>query len=114
MRRGRRRFLRLPRSATRIRADVDDELRFEIDMRVLELMRHGSDEMEARARAIGEFGDLDATRSYCEELDMMMESDARRANLLGDLRSDLAIAWRTMRRAPAFAGVVLATLALGI
>jgi putative ABC transport system permease protein len=114
MRRGLRRFLRLPRSATRIRADVDDELRFEIDMRTQALMCGGLDAATARERALAEFGDLEATRHYCEDLDMDVETAARRATLLSDLRADLSIAWRAMRRTPSFAVVVLTTFALGI
>lgn len=114
MRDGLRRFLHLPRSPQRVRADVDDELRFEIDMRTRDLMAQGLTADEARARAVAEFGDLDGTRRYCEEVDMDIETATRRANLLSDLRSDAAIAWRAMRRTPAFAAVVLGTLALGI
>ncbi len=108
------RFLQLPRSARRIRADIDEELRFDIDMRARDLMSQGASPDAARARAVEEFGDLEATRRYCEELDMDTESAIRRAYVLADLRGDVAIAWRGMRRAPAFALVVLATLALGI
>ncbi|MGH7618373.1 MAG: ADOP family duplicated permease [Gemmatimonadaceae bacterium] len=114
MKRGLRRFLRLPRSARRIRADVWEELRYEIDMRARELMREGLTADAAHERSIAEFGDLDATRRYCEEADMEIERTTRRAHLIDDARSDAAIAWRAMRRTPGFALVVLATLALGI
>jgi putative ABC transport system permease protein len=113
-RRGIRRFLQLPRSAQRIRADIDEELRFDIDMRTRDLMRAGVPEADARGRAVQEFGDVEATRRYCEALDLQAAADARRSDLLNDLRGDLLIAWRAMRRAPAFAVVVLVTLALGI
>src|SRR6185437_706526 len=109
-----RRFLRLPRSAARIRADLDDELRFDIEMRARDYVAHGLSPDEARARAEREFGDLEATRRYCEATDMEIESDIRRSNLIEDLRGDLVLAWRAMRRTPAFAAVVLATLALGV
>lgn len=112
--RGLRRFLRLPRSPERIRADVDEELRFDIEMRTRDLIARGTSEADARARAGAEFGDLEGTRHYCEEVDMQAEHDARRANLVSDLMSDVAIAWRGMRKSPGFALVVLSTLALGI
>src|ERR1043166_9521051 len=108
------RFLRLPRSPRRIRADIDEVLRFDIDMRTRDLINDGMRPDAARARAVAEFGDLEATRRYCEALDMETESASRRMHLLSDLRVDVVIAWRVMRRTPTFAVVVLATLALGI
>lgn len=108
------RFLRFPRSAARIRADIDDEITFDIDMRAGDLVRQGMDAREAQARAAREFGDLDTTRRYCEEIDMQIEADARRSSFLEDMRADVTIAVRGMRRTPLFAGVVLLTLALGI
>jgi putative ABC transport system permease protein len=109
-----RRFLRMPRSAARIRADLDDELRFDIEMRARDYVAQGLSPVDARERAVREFGDLDATRRYCEATDMEIESDIRRSHVIEDLGADLRLAWRAMRRAPAFAAVVLATLALGI
>ncbi|HEV8497281.1 MAG TPA: ABC transporter permease [Gemmatimonadaceae bacterium] len=108
------RFLRLPRSAARIRIDIDDEIAFDIDMRARDLVRQGMDSREAQARAAREFGDLDATRRYCEDLDMQIEADARRVSFLEDVHADLRVALRGMRRGPLFAAVVLLTLALGI
>ena len=114
MRKGARRFLSLPRSADRIRSDVDDEIRFDLDMRTQALMSEGLSEDAARERALTEFGNVEATRQYCEEIDHQVEAEQRRSDRLGDLRSDLILAFRTMRRTPGFAIVVLATLALGI
>lgn len=112
--RGVRRYLQLPRSWRRVQSDVDDEIAFEIDMRVRELRSHGVAEDEARRRALAEFGDVEATRRYCAELDAQTEASERRASTLADLGGDLAHAARGIRRHPAFALVVLATLALGI
>src|SRR5438132_1510557 len=109
-----RRFPQVPRSAARIRADVDDEIRFDIDMRARDLVRQGVDPHNAQTRAAQEFGDLNATRRYCEETDMQIENDMRRSNVLEDARADLGIALRAMRRTPMFAAVVLLTLSLGI
>ncbi|HEY2379085.1 MAG TPA: ABC transporter permease [Gemmatimonadaceae bacterium] len=107
-------FPRLPRSAARIRTDVQDEIAFDIDMRARDLVAQGMDAREAHERAVREFGDLDATRRYLEDTDMQIEAETRRGHLLEDLRADLTIALRGMRRAPVFAAVVLLTLALGI
>src|SRR5579862_1775989 len=108
------RSLSLARSAARIRSDLEEEIGFDIEMRTHELMQQGVDAASARAKALEQFGDVDTTRRYCEEIDMRIEAASRRSDVIQDLRSDLRIAWRAMRRTPAFAAVVLATLALGI
>jgi putative ABC transport system permease protein len=108
------RFLKLPRSVERIRSDVDDEIAFDIDMRARDLVEQGVTAEHAREQAIREFGDIGGTKDYCEGVDMIIESQARRVGFLEDFRSDIAVAWRAMRRTPVFAAVVLLTLALGI
>ena len=108
------RFIQLPRARRRIRADIDEEMRFDLDMRAADLIKEGLDPREARERAAREFGDMEATRHFCEEIDMQLEADARHRTILEDLRADMAIALRGIRRAPVFAAVVLLTLALGI
>ena len=72
-----RRFLRLPRSAQRIRADIEEEIRFDIDMRARDLVSQGLSPDAARSRAMAEFGDLEATRRYCEEVDMESSTPRR-------------------------------------
>jgi hypothetical protein len=56
------RYLRLPRSASRIRDDIDEELRFDIEIRARDLRALGVSAEEAERRASREFGDLDGTR----------------------------------------------------
>ncbi|MDQ6829626.1 MAG: ABC transporter permease [Gemmatimonadota bacterium] len=102
------------RSAARIQAEVDEELRFEIDMRTAELVKEGLPDANARAKAVAEFGDMEHTRRYCAELDREGEREERRTEWLAELRQDVVLAWRGMRRTPGFALVVLAMLALGI
>ena len=62
-------FTQLPRSfrfpwrtRDQIRAEVDEELSFHLDMRTEALVRGGMAEAEARARAGAEFGDVDEAR----------------------------------------------------
>jgi len=110
-----RRFLRLPRrSSSRLRADLDEELRFYFDMRARELVESGMAEPDARREAVREFGDLEYTKRYCLAEDAMSTRDDRHTDLLAELRQDVAHSWRTLRRSPAFAAVALITLALGI
>src|SRR5258705_11746057 len=91
---GRRRYPDLPRDPARLQSDVDEEIRFDIDMRVRELVAQGLAPDAARERAVREFGDVDATRRYCSSLDARAERRARRNAWIGELREDLALAWR--------------------
>lgn len=112
---GRRRYTDMPRSAARARAEVDEELRFDLDMRVRELVeRDGLSEPDARARALQEFGDLEATQRYCAATDAGIDRRRRWSDWLDDLRKDTAFALRSIRSQPAFASIVLLTLAIGI
>jgi len=108
-------YLRLPwRSSSRLRADLDDELRFYFDMRTRELVEQGMSEAAARREAVREFGDVEYTKRYCLAEDAMSSREERRTDLVAELRQDIAHSWRTFRRAPSFAAVALVTLALGI
>jgi predicted permease len=111
---GRRRYTDVPRTGPRIGNEVDEEIRFDLDMRVRELVAEGLSESAARARAIHEFGDLEATRRYCAELDARKERTAWVGRLFDDFVHDVALAWRSMRAAPGFAAVVFVTLAVGL
>src|SRR4051794_10462056 len=51
-------FRFISRSAQDVRADVDDELTFHVDMRTADLEATGMSQTEARARALREFGDV--------------------------------------------------------
>ncbi len=110
-----KRSFRFPwRSTTRIRADVDDELSFHIDMRTRELLAGGMSEADARREATREFGDVEFTREYCRRLDEGGERAERRGEWLVDLRQDLTQAIRVLRRSPAFLAIALVTIALGV
>lgn len=110
-----RRLFRLPwRTARQIRADVDEELRFHIDMRVDALMAEGHSWSDARARALREFGDLDDARQYMGAMDRTIEAAQRRSEYMSDFLTDVVYALRKLRAAPVFAATVVLTLALGI
>lgn len=110
-----KRIFRLPwRSRRQIGADVDEELRFHLDMRVEELVRSGLSATAARAEAEREFGDLDDARRYINAVDRQTEAAHRRTEFMGDLRQDLVYALRKLRAAPAFTFTVILTLALGV
>jgi hypothetical protein len=103
------------RARTRLRAllhrgaaefDLDDELRFHLDMETEYLMRMGLSADEARRRARRDFGGVERYRDDAR--------DARGIGAIEDLVRDIRVASRSLRRAPGFALVSILTVALGI
>ena len=113
--RGIRPAFRLPWfSASRVRREVDDELRFHLDMKTQELIDAGASPADAQHRARAEFGDIEYTRRYLNDTDRARMHHERRAELGDELRNDVRFAFRQLRRNPAFTAIALVTLALGI
>jgi putative ABC transport system permease protein len=111
----RKRFFRLPwRSTRQIRADVDEELGFHLDMRIDELVSLGHSRDAARSQALREFGDLDDARRYIGAVDHDIEAAQRRSEIMYDLWQDIGYTIRKLRAAPAFSLAAIVTLALGI
>src|SRR5262245_4748128 len=112
---GLRRAFRLPWSSTaRVGSEVDDELRFHLDMKTQELIDAGMPPDAARARARAQFGDIEYTRRYMKRTDRARMHHEQRAELGDEIRQDIRVAFRQLRRNRSFTAIALVTLALGI
>ncbi|MGH7638944.1 MAG: ADOP family duplicated permease [Gemmatimonadaceae bacterium] len=93
-----------PRS--RFADEQDDEFRFHIEMETAENVRSGMREADARRAALVRFGGTQRWR--------VETRDARGVVAIDNLGRDARFAFRRLRRAPAFAAGVIATLGIGI
>ena len=95
-------------------ADIDEEFQFHLTMRARELERHGHSAERAREITLMQFGDIDDARRFCRAEDEERMRDYRRTLWLDNVRQDLSLAVRTMRREPAFALSTILTLGVAI
>jgi predicted permease len=102
------------RSTRRIRAELDEELAFHLEMRARELERAGYTPAAALAEARRRFADLGETQAICVAADERKERRMKRRDILDDLWQDVGFGLRQMRRRPSFALLAIATLAVGI
>jgi predicted permease len=107
-----RRYLRL--FGPDVAADVDDELRFHLEMRTEELIAGGWSPESARQEAVRLFGDVREISSECRRLGKRRLRAKRRSSLAGEIRRDAGFAVRMAMKRPAHSVVIVASLALGI
>jgi predicted permease len=107
-----RRYLRF--WGPRAEADVDDELRFHIEMRVRDYMAQGMTEDHARAATARRLGDLATNRAECLTITTRRERRMTRAQLVDAIGQDAHFAFRTLGRQKGWTAVAILTLALGI
>ena len=110
-----KRAFRLDRSSARdAKRAVNDELDFHMEMCVDELVEAGWAPEEARQEAIRQFGELEETRTFCADIQSRRGREERRTMSMEEFVQDLKYAFRTLRGAPGYAGLVVLTLAFGI
>ncbi|HTE48201.1 MAG TPA: ABC transporter permease, partial [Gemmatimonadaceae bacterium] len=86
--------------------ELNEEMRFHVDMEAADLEQMGASPDEARRRALATFGGV---RRYAEEV-----GDTRDANWIEDLKRDVRYSLRSLARSPGYTAVVVLTLAFGI
>ena len=94
--------------------DVDDEIAFHIAMRETRLQGSGVAPDEAATIARARFGDVTGIRDECLDESHRLARRERIVLWLDELRRDVIVAARSLRRAKAFTIAVVLTLALGI
>src|SRR5687768_16308888 len=86
--------------------ELQDEIRFHLEMEAEKNCRAGMSEHEARRAARRAFGGVHRIQEEVREL--------RRTHALDMLLRDVAYAWRSLRHAPAYALTTIVTLALAV
>jgi predicted permease len=90
----------------RVERELDEELAFHIDREAQKNSAAGLSATDARARALARFGPVPLAADQCR--------DARGTALVDALARDVSYAFRTFRRAPLAAVIIVATIALGL
>ena len=94
--------------------DIEEEFRFHLTMRARELEALGYAPERAREIALSQFGDIDDARRFCRAEDEERMREYRRTLWLDNVRQDVLLALRTMRRQPSFAFSTVLTLGIAI
>lgn len=97
-----------------VRADVDEELKFHLEMRERSYLDRGLAPEAAHAAAIEKFGNLERHRRQLRQQDLRRLRRDRWSERVEGWGQDFRFALRTLWRQRGFSLAVIATLALGI
>ncbi|MGD2123903.1 MAG: ABC transporter permease, partial [Gemmatimonadota bacterium] len=90
----------------RVEREMDEELRFHLDMETRSNLKAGMGAREARRQALLAFGGVERFKEWGRE--------ARGVRTLDDLATDFRVTFRGLRKSPAFTVLAILSLALGI
>ena len=107
-----RRYLRFWRAD--VEDDVDEELRFHIEMQEGEYVAAGLASDDAHTEALRRFGSLASVRDLCYRIGHQRERHVRFAEVMYSVRNDIVFASRQLARNRGFTMAAVLTLALGI
>src|SRR5439155_24883286 len=107
-----KRLFRLPRGHAAPQ-DVDREIELHLDLRAREFEALGMSHDDARRAALEAFGDRHAIEDEVKDIHQSTVRRRERRGWSGELRQDLTVGARVLRRAPGFTIVAPLTLAIG-